>query len=63
MEKTKFIEKWGGCITGSEMYANEDYLPDFESDLDALITQEKKGAYPDTEADGIVFCGKCGKMK
>jgi len=19
--------------------------------------------YPDTEADGIVFCGKCGKMK
>jgi len=19
--------------------------------------------YPDTDADGIVFCGKCGKMK
>lgn len=25
--------------------------------------QESKAPYPDTEADGYVFCGKCGKMK
>ena len=28
-----------------------------------LINRFKKEAYPDTEADGIIFCGKCGKMK
>ena len=28
-----------------------------------LINRFKKEAYSDTEADGIVFCGKCGKMK
>jgi hypothetical protein len=40
------------------------------SDLNALLRTEveehdKKRAkdYPDTEADGYVFCGKCGAMK
>jgi len=27
------------------------------------ITDEVIDQYPDTEADGYVFCGKCGKMK
>lgn len=26
-------------------------------------SQEGEERYPDTEADGYVFCGKCGKMK
>jgi hypothetical protein len=34
--------------------------------IDAIIKQAKSEwenrAYPDTEADGYVFCGKCGKM-
>lgn len=30
-------------------------LDQIEADLD--------DEYPDTEADGIVFCGKCGKRK
>ena len=29
--------------------------------LELLKRQEK--CYPDTEANGYVFCGKCGKMK
>ena len=27
---------------------------------DIIISLENKNAYPDTEADGVVFCGKCG---
>jgi len=37
-----------------------------ESDIAALESQvqpEETDKYPDTEADGYVFCGKCGKMK
>ena len=26
----------------------------------ALSLRERENQYPDTEADGIVFCGKCG---
>lgn len=26
-------------------------------------TETKIDKYPDTEADGFVFCGKCGKLK
>lgn len=27
------------------------------------VLKTRADAYPDTEADGYVFCGKCGKMK
>ena len=55
MNKTEFIEKW---------WVRDDLDPsDFKSDLSALIEREKRKAYPDTEAGGYVFCGKCGKMK
>lgn len=27
------------------------------------IAEMGRATYPDTEADGIVFCGKCGKMR
>ena len=27
------------------------------------VVEATKDCYPDTEADGYVFCGKCGKMK
>lgn len=36
----------------TEMFTASDYLKELE-----------RGEYPDTEADGYVFCGKCGKMK
>jgi hypothetical protein len=35
-------------------------------EIASLIEQNKPkpvDKYPDTEADGYVFCGKCGKMK
>lgn len=48
--------------------------PDYDSDLlivDALDQAEKyirsesapRDQYPDTEADGVVFCGKCGAKR
>lgn len=29
----------------------------------AYLNGKSSDTYPDTEADGYVFCGKCGKMK
>jgi len=40
-----------------------------EAELAAEVERLREGKkpepdfYPDTEADGVVFCGKCGKMK
>jgi len=39
----------------------EEYVLSFKT-LKKFIEQ-KPDCYPDTEADGYVFCGKCGKMK
>lgn len=34
------------------------------SSVTSLFKSEiQKYAYPDTEADGYVYCGKCGKLK
>ena len=41
-------------------------IPQVYQDIaDELLEQPDKVAncYPDTEANGYVFCGKCGKMK
>ena len=57
-----FAERWGRL----------DYAPDANmlEELNALIRAEIKKHdkdrakdYPDTEAAGYVFCGKCGAMK
>lgn len=47
------------------MYEDKDlYTTEWQNIL-KMIEQAKKDwenrAYPDTEADGFVFCGKCGK--
>ena len=31
--------------------------------MESYAKERAQGAYPDTETDGYVFCGKCGKMK
>jgi hypothetical protein len=31
--------------------------------MEKFASQFKAEQYPDTEADGYVFCGKCGKLK
>ena len=31
--------------------------------INQFKTDCQKKAFPDTQADGVVFCGKCGKMK
>ena len=70
-------QKWitGRTLIISEMLDNPDEdgiypttkcfteLDDLHNDLmQQYAQQEKKKAFPNTEADGIVFCGKCGKM-
>ena len=30
--------------------------------MQAYAEQEKRKAFPNTEADGVVFCGKCGTV-
>ena len=49
------IENAGG--NGGPIYALT------ESELLEFIQFITNHSYQDTEADGIVFCGKCGKMK
>lgn len=34
-----------------------------ETGVSMAITAREKDQYPDNEADGSVFCGKCGKSK
>jgi hypothetical protein len=36
---------------------------DMISFAESFAKESMKYAHPDTEADGYVFCGKCGKMK
>ena len=36
---------------------------DIDDFLSTLPEEKEEDQYPDTEADGYVFCGKCGKMK
>jgi hypothetical protein len=38
------------------------YQAFFEQRIREFFTPPQ-GAFPDTEADGVVFCGKCGKVK
>jgi len=45
-------------------HGNPLILPsDIDSFLSTLPEKKEEDQYPDTEADGYVFCGKCGKMK
>jgi hypothetical protein len=46
-----------GCETFAKYQAGETISRMSENPA------EVSDRYPDTEADGIVFCGKCGKMK
>ena len=65
VESASLIEKMGGTF--------EDVFPDDKSaSTDAtyshmITTSEPErcvvDAFPDTEADGAVFCGKCGAQK
>ena len=65
LESASLIEKMGGTF--------EDVFPDDKSaSTDAtyshmITTSEPErcvvDAFPDTEADGAVFCGKCGAQK
>lgn len=53
------------CCTISE-YADLDIKENFYyqyEDVIKAMNEARKYAYSDTEADGIVFCGKCGKKK
>ena len=51
-------------------YWNPMLLPEIEpSDINDFLStlpdekEESSDPYLDTEADGFVFCGKCGKLK
>jgi hypothetical protein len=46
----------------SESYIREDIVLDAIKNASQRSGYERE-LYPDTEADGYVFCGKCGKMK
>jgi hypothetical protein len=67
----EFTEKWIDKISEDENHIlHFDNQAKCLSDLNALLRAEieehdKKRAkdYSDTEADGYVFCGKCGAMK
>jgi hypothetical protein len=41
---------------------NESYMREIRWYLQPL-PEQIEDKYPDTEADGYVFCGKCGAMK
>lgn len=67
MKKLK-LNQWGDCIVdeNNRIVAerpnhhdrNERGWPEGEE----IIKAFNRPDYPDTEADGFVFCGKCGKM-
>lgn len=53
--------------TTEEWDAMVKRIAELEAENQALRQPTVRGslpdAHPDTEADGYVFCGKCGKMK
>ena len=48
------------CIIAGVLEAMEEAKNLRQSDVSGLLPLEQ---YPDNEAKGIVFCGKCGKQK
>jgi hypothetical protein len=63
MKKLKF-NQFGDCIVDendrivAERPARMREWPEAEE----IVRAFNRPDYPDTEADGFVFCGKCGKM-
>jgi hypothetical protein len=50
-------------ILGHPDYGKIVYIFTLEELANYIIEIIKKDQFPDTEADGFVFCGKCGKKK
>jgi hypothetical protein len=71
MEKIQQIKEWLMRIRAKTMLprlsddTRKQILKMSEEALSLMAEMEKEGQdmHPDTEADGIVFCGKCGKMR
>jgi hypothetical protein len=55
--------KWAVLAKGNEVATRDAMLIDFYGLLNANAQKIADKMYADTEADGYVFCGKCGKMK
>ena len=65
LAKDLLVSAIGSCIVNDENIETDDIYHVanmIERFANTLVEQPKK-YYPDTEANGYVFCGKCGKMK
>jgi hypothetical protein len=54
-----------GCFYGDTLYDSRSVAHGYKEAINEAILMLNKthiDQYPDTEADGYVFCGKCGKM-
>ena len=72
IEKLKeYLELLKNSLIYGECPLDADYANSLIKEISALESEIKEKdepkmsaeSYPDTEADGYVFCGKCGKMK
>ncbi len=48
---------------GWDEVLDQGHLKSIAQVMEEYSRSDNHDPYPDTEADGIVFCGKCGKMK
>ena len=56
---------WTDTSTGAYVDPEEDaqFLQRIVDSLNSSPSLASQEQYPDTKADGVVFCGKCGKKK
>ena len=67
MKREEFLqENYGITFTKSGDEFHNEIMKDWLDSMEAYHkhrVNEITDKYQDTEADGLVFCGKCGKLK